>query len=185
MENLLSKEILKEEIIGPVTRSIAELNREPAPVVIKTNEYQPFMYEDNGKVVIFQQLSHDYIMRCPQCKIETKHTIRHLANNSNCNAISDINTFKSRFQMYKVSQNKERLLLKQRNRQKECDKKQKEKDIEQFKENQRNRLKRCDAKHKAENIEEFKENKRNHQKQCDAKNKAKKNEKFKENQRNC
>ena len=62
LENLLSKEILKEEIIGPVTRSIAELNREPAPVVIKTNEYQPFMYEDNGKVVIFK---HDYILRWP------------------------------------------------------------------------------------------------------------------------
>ena len=142
------------------------------------------MYEDNGKVVIFKQLSSDYIMRCPQCKIETKHIIRHLANNSNCNAISDINTFKSRFQMYKVSQNKERLLLNQRNRQKECDKKQKEKDIEQFKDNQRNRRKRCDAKHKAENIEEFKENKRNRKKQYDEKQRVINNDNFKEKQRN-
>ena len=107
VENASRKAIIKEEIKGRVTRSIAQLNndknetinRKPIPLVIETKEYQPFMYEDKGKVVIFKQLSHDYIMRCPQCKIETKHIIQHLANNSNCNAIYDINTFKSRFQL--------------------------------------------------------------------------------------
>ena len=152
MKNSSRKAIIKEEIKGRVTRSIAQLNndknetinRKPIPLVIETKEYQPFMYEDNGKVLIFQQLSHDYIMRCPNCKMETKQIIQHLVKSNDCRIIADISTFKSRFQTYKASQNKEVLLLKQRNRQKHCDDKQKATNIEQFKENQRNRQKRCD-----------------------------------------
>ena len=68
---------LKEEIKGRVKRSTAQLNnnetgtRNTNIVIRDKNEIEPFKYEDNGKLLIFQQLSHDYIMRCPKCKMKT------------------------------------------------------------------------------------------------------------------
>ena len=150
---------LKEEIKGRVKRSTAQLNNNEAVtrnrniVICDKNEIKPFKYEDNGKVLIFQQLSHDYIMRCPKCKMKTKQIIQHLAKSNDCTIITDITIFKSRFQAYKTSQNRERHLLKQRNRRKLCDDKQKAKNIEQFKENLRKRQEPFKDKQKANNIE--------------------------------
>ena len=77
-EHEKSNEVSCEEIQGRMTRNISPLNNTNV-IINKGKDDLPFMYKDNGKVLIFQQLSHDYLMRCPQCKMETKQIIQHLA----------------------------------------------------------------------------------------------------------
>ena len=45
---------------------------------------EPFVYEKDGKLLVFPCKSDNYIMKCPNCQKETRYIVQHLARNSNC-----------------------------------------------------------------------------------------------------
>ena len=88
-------------------------------------------------------------MKCPKCKIETKHIIQHLAKHSHCKAIADVKAFKMQFQLYKASLNRDQVKESQRNRKKKCIDNQRKENNDKVKESQRNHEKKCIDNHQS------------------------------------
>ena len=75
---------------------------------------EPFIYELDNQILVFQCLSPNYIMKCPSCKLETRYIIRHVNLGTSC--IVDINKdeFKRQFLKYKNGENNEMVKEKQK-----------------------------------------------------------------------
>ena len=92
-----SKEIQKEAA-PPINNEYIEENQ---PTKKANTHRHPFVYESNGKLLVFLSMSDDYIMKCPMCLIETKYIIQHVSKKKDCKISGDLDSFKDKFRVYK------------------------------------------------------------------------------------
>ena len=64
-------------------------------------DYQAFIYELDGQLMVFRGMSEDYIMKCPKCKIETRYIVQHITKSPSCQKYVDPDQFKVQFTIYK------------------------------------------------------------------------------------
>ena len=95
------------------------------------NGYDPFIYRNNGKKLIFKRTSYDYKLICPSCLKETKQMIQHIPK-GNCKLTMNMDDFKSQLKDFKKSYTKEN----QKQRKKECIERQRALDEDKVKEKQ-------------------------------------------------
>ena len=70
---------------------------------------EPFTYERDGKLQVFLCKSDNYKMKCPNCQIETRYIVKHLARYKNCQKFIIIEDFKKQFTMYKSIKYKDQM----------------------------------------------------------------------------
>ena len=97
----------------------------------ETNGYDPFIYKNNEKKLIFKRTSYDYKLICPNCLKETKQMIQHICK-GNCKIVVNMEDFKTQLKNYKKSYTKEN----QCRRKKECIERQRVLDESKVKEKQ-------------------------------------------------
>ena len=68
----------------------------------ESGEQQPFVYESDGVLVVFQRMSENYIMKCPYCNVETRYIVRHLIQKDDCTKSIDMHEFQDQFKTFKA-----------------------------------------------------------------------------------
>ena len=67
-------------------------------------DINPFIYEFDKTLLVYQYNStHNDIMKCPRCKVETKYIIRHLSQNKECKIGINQEEFRKQLLKYKKS----------------------------------------------------------------------------------
>ena len=127
----------------------------------KTEQKEPFKYELSEGMLVFHRMSFDYKMRCPRCQVETKYIIRHVNQNTKCQAGINGDVFKIQFLKYKKET----------------------KDMNIVRQEQRERKVKSRARMKAVNNERLKRQQREYEKKSIAAMRALDNENVKQKQK--
>ena len=148
--------------------------------VLDQEDYQAFIYELDGKLLVFQRLSENFIMKCPRCKAETRYMMKHITKNPTCQNIVSPNEFKLQFNIFKA----EKLRQDNAERKRESRAKLRAENYEAVKRQHRNHQASSMAKLRAEDNEAVKRQHRHHQASSIAKLRAEDNKAEKTQQKN-
>ena len=143
---------------------------------------EPFVYENNGNVMVFLCISENHNMKCHRCKMETRYIVNHLTKNTECQKLINIDDFKEQFRLYKGNHYKDRMKEDQRKRKAASREKLKKDDYEKVKQDQTYHKKVSRANLRAQDIEKVKQNQTYHQRISRATLRAQDHEKVKEEQ---
>ena len=118
---------------------------------------EPFVYEKDGKLLVFLCKSEDYVMKCPNCPMETRYIVQHLSRNSSCQRYICMDAFKKQFTVYKLINNKTSIRNNQNERKSASRSTLKEQDYEKTKEVERKNRAASRARLKETDYEKAKE----------------------------
>ena len=114
----------------------------------------PFMYQSNGRTIEFKCVTENYIMKCPECSLETRYIVQHVMKGK-CQLAINSDTFKLQFHEYK-DKDKDTKMKEQRERQQMRRAKLRDHNEENVKEQRRNKEAARRHKLRAENEDKFK-----------------------------
>ena len=143
---------------------------------------EPFVYENNGNVMVFLCISENHNMKCPRCKMETRYIVNHLTKNTECQKLINIDDFKEQFRLYKGNHYKDRMKEDQRKRKAASREKLKKDDYEKVKQDQTYHKKVSRANLRAQDNEKVKQNQTYHKRISRATLRAQDQEKVKKEQ---